>query len=228
VGGGLQIQYSRDRLDLNKHTLEFQASKRVASANVTVIADDGHELGRGSASYPNGASGWLQVGWTQQPGTVLHIDLRVQAADGSANAVRLTPWSVEVPHDEVEFDSGKSDIRPSESPKLERSLASIQKAIGEVAKADPAFSPRLYIAGHTDTVGGSDKNRQLSRDRAQAIAQYFRQKGVKIAIYYAGFGEDKLKVQTADETDEPKNRRADYILGAAEPRGWKGSWKSLP
>ena len=74
---------------------------------------------------------------------------------------------------------------------------------------------RLYIAGHTDTVGANAKNRKLSLDRALAIGSYFKKKGIKIPIAVAGFGEEVLKAKTADNTDERANRRADYVIGPA-------------
>ena len=94
---------------------------------------------------------------------------------------------------------------------------------------------KLYVAGHTDTVGSKDHNRKLSLDRARAIAEYFRKKGLAIAIVYEGFGEDVPKVETPDDTDEPKNRRVDYVLGAATSsppfsgayRGVAAEWKSV-
>ena len=53
---------------------------------------------------------------------------------------------------------------------------------------------------------------------------------------FTGFGEQVLKVKTPDDTDERRNRRADYVIA---PRGapppFKGpylkarvSWKQLP
>ena len=53
---------------------------------------------------------------------------------------------------------------------------------------------------------------------------------------YEGFGEEALKVATADQTDEPRNRRADYVLGAATapppgslgPLAARASWKAVP
>jgi outer membrane protein OmpA-like peptidoglycan-associated protein len=94
---------------------------------------------------------------------------------------------------------------------------------------------QLFVAGHTDTVGPSARNRALSLDRARAIAAYFQRKGLALPIAYAGFGEDVLKVKTPDETDERRNRRADYVIA---PRGapppFKGpylkahaAWKQL-
>ena len=40
---------------------------------------------------------------------------------------------------------------------------------------------------------------------------------MRIPVLYEGFGEEALAVATADETDEPKNRRAQYILAIEDP-----------
>jgi outer membrane protein OmpA-like peptidoglycan-associated protein len=97
-----------------------------------------------------------------------------------------------------------------------------------VKKSDQFVKMRLYIAGHTDTVGPSAKNRKLSIDRAAAIGKYFRSKGLAIPIAYAGFGEDVLKAKTADNVDERINRRADYVLGpAAGAPPFKGPYLSV-
>jgi outer membrane protein OmpA-like peptidoglycan-associated protein len=123
-------------------------------------------------------------------------------------------------------------IAATETDKLAASLAKI----ADVVKRSQKFiKMKLYVAGHTDTVGPSAKNRKLSLDRARAIAQYFRTKGVTLPIAVAGFGEDVLKVKTKDEVDERANRRADYVIGpvgAAPPFGGaylkaKATWTEL-
>ena len=89
---------------------------------------------------------------------------------------------------------------------------------------------RLFIAGHTDTVGGSADNRKLSLDRARAIAAWFRDRGLPLPIAYAGFGEDALKVKTRRQHRQAANRRADYIVGVEEPmvaRGVRADWHTL-
>ena len=103
-------------------------------------------------------------------------------------------------------------IESSEEAKLDASLAKI----AEVVKRSERFMKmKLYVAGHTDTVGPDGKNRKLSLDRARAIARYFRKKGLALPIAIAGYGEDVLKVKTADNIDERINRRADYVIGPA-------------
>lgn len=54
--------------------------------------------------------------------------------------------------------------------------------------------------------------------------------GLRVRVLYEGFGEDALNAATADETEEVRNRRAEYIV-AIEPRVVSqvrpASWKQL-
>lgn len=70
----------------------------------------------------------------------------------------------------------------------------------------------------TDTVGPAASNRTLSLNRARSIGAWFRKRGVRIPVMYEGFGEEALLVGTGDEVDEPKNRRAMYIISIDPPR----------
>ena len=135
---------------------------------------------------------------------------------GRTPGYRLVPYSADIPHTEVNFDSGKFDIKNKESPKLDEAVAvafhelvALEKA-NEAAKAN--LQPKLFIVGHTDTVGPGGSNDKLSNNRAKAIAGYFRNKGIWATIYYAGMGERRLKVETPDQTDEVRNRRAEYFI----------------
>ena len=42
---------------------------------------------------------------------------------------------------------------------------------------------------------------------------------------HEGFGEERPKVKTADETDEARNRRPDYVLAAEEPEAGSGVFR---
>jgi outer membrane protein OmpA-like peptidoglycan-associated protein len=137
---------------------------------------------------------------------------------------------VRIPHEEVVFPTGQATVQPSEEAKLDAAYLRIVSAVEKVRKAEPTMVVRLFVAGHTDTVGPSPDNRKLSLDRARAISGWFRTRGLPLPILYAGFGEDALKVKTPDNTDEQANRRADYIVGVEEPmvgRNARASWTSL-
>jgi outer membrane protein OmpA-like peptidoglycan-associated protein len=214
VRSSLKVSYDFEHLDLERHTMSFKLPVPAASADLVVIGEDGNELGTGSAKYDKAAPDtWLAVPWTQPAGTrVLLMKLHAVAADGNEARVELIPWSIEIEHEDVTFATDSAVIERGEQAKLDASLAKID----EVAKRVERFVKlKLYVAGHTDTVGPDGKNRKLSLDRARAIAAYFRHQGFVAPIVVAGFGEAVLKVKTPDETDERANRRADYVLAPA-------------
>ncbi len=229
----IHVTYDSAHLDLDKHVLQFKPSRAVTEATLTAIGEDGSELGTGSASYTDPKQDWLAISWTQPASTkVMMLKLRVAAADGAATNVELVPWSVAVDHEDVNFSTDSAVIEPDEAKKLDASLAKITEV---VTRAQKFMKVQLYIAGHTDTVGPSAKNRKLSLDRAVAIGKYFKCKGLAVPIAVAGVGADVLKAKTADNTDERANRRADYVIGPASgtpPFGGaylkaKASWKAL-
>jgi outer membrane protein OmpA-like peptidoglycan-associated protein len=228
----MKVTYRRDKLDLDAHTLEFQLSRPAGSAELQVFAEDGSQIGEGSAKFAREAAGtWLKITWTaKSKADVFRLELRAVADDGIATRVKLLPWTIYVQHEEVRFPTGSADIPPAETPKLDASYQKLIEAVDRARKADPKLPVRVFIAGHTDTVGSAEDNRKLSLARAKSIAAWFRDRGLPLPLSYAGFGEDALKVKTGDNVDEPRNRRADYILGVEEPqiaRGVASTWHPL-
>ncbi|MBA3457234.1 MAG: OmpA family protein [Deltaproteobacteria bacterium] len=234
VRAPLKVTYDMEHLDLDKRVLQFKVSRPAGTAELTVIGDDGKEIGTGTATYAKEpADTWLPITWKQPAGTrVMMLKLRVVTADGLASNVELIPWSVSIDHEDVNFATDSAVVEASESSKLDSSVTKIAEV---VKRSEKFMKMTLYVAGHTDTVGPNAKNRKLSLDRARAIAAYFRKQGVKLPIAFAGFGEEVLKVKTADSTDERRNRRADYVIGpAAGAPPFKGpylkakaEWKQL-
>ncbi len=220
----LVVGYDAEHLDLAKHELRFTLSRPAASATLTAIGEDGGELGTGRATYTKEAPRtWLAITWTQ-PATarVLMLKLHAESADAGVSDVELVPWSVTIDHEDVTFASDSAVIAASETAKLAASIAKIE----DIAKKSEKFvKVKLYVAGHTDTVGPAAKNRTLSLERAHAIAAYLREQGITLPIAFAGYGEDVPKVSTPDNTDERANRRADYVLGpVGAPPPFKGPY----
>ncbi len=157
------------------------------------------------------------------------IEVRVTAKNNAYQAVWLIPWSVKIEHKEVRFDTNKAVIKDSEVPSLKDSLDKIKEVLHKV-EGKGLGTITLFVAGHTDTRGSDEHNMTLSRARAEAIAGWFQKQGLCIPIAYEGFGETALKKLTADEVDEPVNRRADYILSVEPPvikKGATPAWKLM-
>ncbi len=71
----------------------------------------------------------------------------------------------------------------------------------------------LLVIGHTDTVGSKESNDKLSRQRAESVRAMLIEAGFpaeKMAV--AGRGERELLVPTADEVEEPSNRRVEINI----------------
>jgi len=71
----------------------------------------------------------------------------------------------------------------------------------------------IDVDGFTDTTGSHERNLELSRERADAVADLLIREGLEPArIVTRGHGEEFLKVPTPDQTPEPLNRRVEITI----------------
>ena len=225
-GDKLEVSIDRSKVDLKAHKLEVKLSRPADKIKLKVIGETGATLAENETAFNGAAAGTaLWVSWKpSSEETVARIEVWGYDTKGYYAGVAILPWSVNIPHEEVNFQTDSDVIRPSEAPKLEASLKKIQEALN---KHKDIGQITLFIVGHTDTVGTPEYNLGLSRRRARSIAAWFRKSGLKLPISFEGLGESAPLVKTADETDEPRNRRVDYILALEPPKLPTGSWKSL-
>ncbi len=216
VAEPLKLLVDKDRdVDLTRRSVTFRLSNPAEKAVLKVLMDTGELAFDGEVPFANEAPGTpLTVTWPEAKGRPLKISVTAFDPVGSYVGVEFFPWSFEIPHEDVTFDSGKWDVKVDEQQKLDEAVVKIVDAINRFGRF---AAVTLFVAGHTDTVGPTASNRSLSLNRARAIAQFFRKKGVTIPISYEGFGEEALLVATGDETDEGRNRRAQYVIAIEPP-----------
>lgn len=103
----------------------------------------------------------------------------------------------------LSFAPGSSVLTPASQTTLETALADIaSRAACEV-----------LLEGHTDTVGTLEANDRLALARADAVRGLLTQAGLTAAfVRVVGRGERSLLVPTADEVDEPRNRRVEVTV----------------
>ena len=90
------------------------------------------------------------------------------------------------------------------------SQAALPKILEDVTKRRGAD---LVVTGHTDTTGALLANDGLSLKRAQAVAQLLVEAGAPATrTETVGRGKRELLVKTADEVDEPQNRRVEIVV----------------
>lgn len=228
-GSKLQIKIDREKVDLERHRLEVQVNRPVSRVELTVVAENEEVLAQETFQpKTSSADEPIPLRWSQQDKTpIARIDIKAWDTEDNWVAVRIIPWSVTIPHEEVNFETDKATIQKSEIHKLQDSLERINAAIQRYRELGKI---QLFIAGHTDTVGSPSYNLDLSRRRAQSIAAWFVKNGLTIPVAFDGFGESAPLVETKDEVDEPRNRRVDYILAVEAPVSKKGrsaNWRYL-
>ena len=232
VSGVLTVGLDKSRVDIARGRLEMQVSIPEGKVELKIIsATDGATLVDHEQSFSDHAPrDPLIVKWNPQAkdAEVGRVDVRVSDPSGAFQSYSLFPWQVYIPHEEVNFATDSAAIAPTETPKLQASLAKIADALAKHKDLGPI---KLYVAGHTDTVGKAEYNLGLSRKRAQAIAGWFRKSGLRIPIAFEGYGEQALRIATPDNTDEPRNRRVDYILSVEDPvlraTDFRPVWKTI-
>ena len=217
---------------LDEHRMEIRMSRPPGKVQLTVKTEEGAVIADLQEDFTGKSAGSpLVVHWDQAPDQPTgSIQLRMFDRDEHYIDQEYSAWYVPIPHEEVNFRTDSSDIDASEVPKLDAAFGKVQEVLAK-DKAREHKNLTLYVAGHTDTVGNASYNLKLSQARAQSLARWFRQRGVRIPVAFEGFGESALRVATPDQTDEPRNRRADYILADDPPPmktvGFKPAWKRV-
>ncbi len=96
------------------------------------------------------------------------------------------------------------------STTLSLSSESVLLKVASLLKSSPVSS--LKIAGHTDNSGNAERNLELSRIRANAVADFLVARGVnRQQLIVQGFGQTKPLFDNATAEGRAKNRRIEFI-----------------
>lgn len=105
--------------------------------------------------------------------------------------------------DSIEFDFNRAELRSSNRETLSRIAGVLLTAEG--------FGIQVY--GHTDDVGSTEYNQELSERRAAAVRRYLIDAGVsENAIQSKGFGKAAPLVEGTDPDSRQKNRRVEIAI----------------
>jgi OmpA-OmpF porin, OOP family len=124
----------------------------------------------------------------------------------TVNAAALEGGLAKVGHVEVPgifFDTGKSEVKPESKPALEE--------IAKLLKANPSM--KVWVVGHTDSVGTLESNMKLSEARAAAVASALVKDHGIAATRLKGMGIGPLSPVASNDSEEGKarNRRVELV-----------------
>lgn len=221
----INIKIDKARIDLNKGVAPFTVNRPLQTMEVELYDKTNTLVGSHTQDF-GGQYGSLDVEWPAVDG-VAFVKFKATDVDKFWTYVEFENWFINIPHEDIIFDTGKDSWRDGETPKLDKALEDATVQIKKYKKYRPDLA--LYVGGYTDSVGNAADNQRLSEARARAIARWFKKRGIGIPVYAQGFGEDAQAVKTADNVDEARNRRAVYVLGTSTPpsdasmpkRNWK-------
>lgn len=101
------------------------------------------------------------------------------------------------------FDTGKSTLRPESNAELDRLVKLLQDV--------PSL--KIEISGHTDNTGSAKINESLSQDRADAVVNYLKSKGISTSrLTSKGYG-SSAPIATNNTADgRQQNRRTEFEI----------------
>ena len=102
----------------------------------------------------------------------------------------------------IGFDSGKATLKPDSTKVLEQ-VAKLLKDNADL---------KLRVEGHTDNQGKGKDNLELSKKRAEAVAEWLaRNGGEKSRLKADGFGDTKPIGDNSTDEGRGKNRRVELV-----------------
>ena len=103
----------------------------------------------------------------------------------------------------IYFDMNRSDVKPESTPALQE--------MAKLLKADPSL--KVWVVGHTDSVGTVDSNMKLAQSRAEAVVNALTTTYGIAATRVKGYGVGPLAPVATNDTEEgrAKNRRVDLV-----------------
>ena len=108
---------------------------------------------------------------------------------------------VEVPG--IFFDFNKPDVKPESKPSLDE--------VARMVKANPSM--KVWVVGHTDSVGTVEANQKLSEARALAVVKTLVANYGIAAARLKGYGAGPIAPVASNKTEEgrAKNRRVELV-----------------
>jgi len=147
---------------------------------------------------------WVQVGYHEYNGTYIITVLEKEAMKQDVTASAMLDALNREGHVAlyVNFDTGKSIIKPESQPIIEQ--------IVQMMKSNPEL--KISVQGHTDNVGSPKSNKTLSEARAKAVIAAIVEEGIDTKRLSAlGHGQDKPIADNKTEEGRAKNRRVELV-----------------
>jgi outer membrane protein OmpA-like peptidoglycan-associated protein len=118
--------------------------------------------------------------------------------------VTSTEDGITISIENIQFEADSSNLLPSEKEKIKKLSAILERYPDK----------ELLVSGHTALAGTAAARQKLSEERAEAVAKFLVEMGVRndYNIYTQGFGADKPLVPNTSEENMARNRRVEITI----------------
>jgi outer membrane protein OmpA-like peptidoglycan-associated protein len=200
---------------LSGHVFDGKTGKPVNARIKYELLPGGHEVG-GAATNPSTGvyKITLPAGFTygyraEAPGYIPiseNLDLRsTEHYSEERRDLKLVPIEKgqTIRLNNIFFETAKADLQPESFAELDR--------VVELLRSNPSME--IAISGHTDNVGTTSFNRDLSDARARAVMSYLIEKGIERKRLKAkGYGDSKPIASNDTEEGRQENRRVEFTI----------------
>lgn len=122
-------------------------------------------------------------------------DINAVGAIGAARRLTLA--------NQVLFNTDESVLRPDAAETL----------VGVISQIVASRPERIIVEGHTDSIASDEYNLRLSRERADAVAEFIRNgSDASFQVLTAGLGESRPIAENNTEAGRASNRRVEVLL----------------
>jgi|GEM_PF-5843584 outer membrane protein OmpA-like peptidoglycan-associated protein len=201
------------------HVVQQSGSSSGAGAGRNATTSEAEERAEAAASWAlRGGSvdaaslGGAPVGVLAKPDEPATEAAPAEKADAVPGDQQGAPAAVPTATVLDRFGRDRATLTVKQQAVIEQLAFSIWSNLSLYADAKATIA----ISGHTDTTGTETHNTGLSDKRAgnakAALEAALQQQGVdlaKLSIATSSHGESQLRIPTADEVDEPRNRRVE-------------------
>jgi len=118
--------------------------------------------------------------------------------------VASTADGITISLENIQFEADSSNLLPSEKEKIKKLSAILERYPDK----------ELLVSGHTALAGTAAARQKLSEERAEAVAKFLVEMGVRddYHVYTRGFGADKPLVPNTTEENMARNRRVEITI----------------
>ncbi len=217
-----ESQLEKVTIDLDEARLTLAQQQEELAAQDKLLADQKALIGE-QEEYMKAANEELLAMRSQmQTIAVLRLSILQQIRDslvkvmGDASKVSIGENGNIVLSEDILFDVGSFEIKPEAMPALDQLASVFSKFLSD--ENNTQYIESIVIAGHTDSTGTDERNRELSTQRANSVMDYLLSSGGgrlnRYASYFcsAGYGKTRPVADNATEEGRAANRRIEISI----------------